>query len=211
MKTAIVLSGQLRNFDECFPSFKANILDHNDCHIYMHTYIDTDMAQLQKAIALYQPQRLLLERQEQDFQVCPKCVHPTPPTRSKREAMYWMFRNVQVAFKTIPADRYDCIVKARYDLQYTKPIVFFDYDMNNINVPDGSDFLGGLGDLFAFSCYAHMEYYFTMYEKIEQYVMVDGVNCHPETLLRYHLRDKPLFRPDFPLYLRDICMTDYKG
>ncbi len=39
MKTAIILSGQLRNFEQCYPSLKAHILDHNECDIYLQTYI----------------------------------------------------------------------------------------------------------------------------------------------------------------------------
>ena len=198
---ALILSGQLRNFEECFPSLEEHILNHNDCHIYMHTYLDTDPEELQRAIELYKPHKLLLERAEKDFEVCQTCG-------PEREPMHWMWRNVQAAFRLIPPN-YDCIVKARYDLSYTQPIIFADYDISVINIPEGANFLGGIGDLFAFSTPANMEYYCGMIDKIEQYVEEDGIECHPETLLKHHLKDQTLLRPIFPLYLRGICMTDY--
>jgi len=201
MRSAIILSGQLRNFDECYPSLKEHILDHNDCHIYMHTYLDTEPEKLQQAISLYQPQKLLLEQPEKDFSICEQCG-------PDREPMYWMWRNVRVAFCLIP-EYYECIVKARYDLKYTQPIVFADHDMAAINIPSGGNFLNGINDLFAFGSPTNMEYYCSMIDVIDQYVSEEGITCHPETLLRHHLRDKQVDRPVFPIILRDVIMTDH--
>ena len=202
MKTALILSGQLRNFQECFESLKEHVLGHNDCHIYMHTYVDSDPEELQRAIQLYNPHKLLLERPEKDFTICEDCG-------SQREPFFWMWRNVQAAFKLIPQGIYDCVVKARYDLIYTEPIFFQEHDLDDINIPQGANLLGGIGDLFALSSLTKIKQNCSMIDKMNQYVETDGIACHPETLLKHHLKDGHLQRPIFPLYLRGVCMTDY--
>jgi hypothetical protein len=81
--------------------------------------------------------------------------------------------------------------------------------MDNINIPSGGNFLNGINDLFAFSSPANMKYYCSMIDKMNEYVTEDGIVCHPETLLKHHLKSKPLHRPEFPVYLRGVCMTDH--
>jgi len=203
MITAIILSGQLRTFQDNYQSLKNNILDHNDCHIYMQTYIDTELSLLQRAIELYNPHKFLIEKPIKDFNVCANC-EPT------REAMFWMLRNAQATYKLIPTT-YDCVVKARYDIEYETPIIFADYDMNNINIPSGSDWLGGINDLFAFSSHQNIGHYCSLFNNLDNYVNNDHIACHPETLLRHHLKDKPVHRFNFPLYLRGFRMTDCTG
>lgn len=204
MKSALILSGQIRNFEECFPSLKKHILDCNDVDIYMHAYID-DQA-VQKAIDLYKPKQVLLTDHTKFFSMCEQCLNSQP----QKETMYWMHHNIKRVFNIIPTEiRYDCVIKARYDISYTKTLTVAEYDMSCINIPAGGDFLGGYGDLFAFSNYENMLYYCSIIDYINKYVTVDNINCHPETLLKKHLADKKITRFDMPIYLRNICMTDY--
>ena len=216
MLTAIILSGQLRQYQECFPSLRDNILKHNNCHIYMHTYIQTDKEDIHQAIKLYRPQKLLLENPVKDFRTADYNQWPLGfrkafrhNLKDKTDDLYWQHRNLQTIFGEVPSNTYDCIVKARYDLKYYKPIKFAEYSMDNINIPDTKpgQFGGGLLDVFAFSCYDHMRYYCNMIDKINQYVEEEAIRCVPEVLLLHHLRNKPILRMDFPISLREIWMT----
>jgi hypothetical protein len=199
---AIIISGQLRNFEECYASLKSNILDHNPHHIYMHTYLESPA--LTTAIELFKPYKLLLEQPDQRFEVCQECLGSIPD----RASMYWQHQHWKTIFALVPPDRYKYVLKVRYDLKYAKPVVLADFDPAEFNIPEGGDFLNGLSDLIAFSSYSNMAHYCQLIDYIAIYTKVARLPCHPETLLRYHLHDYPVKRWNFPLYLREVCMTD---
>lgn len=203
MKIAIILSGQLRNFDECYASFKTNILDHNVCDIYLQTYISEDYG---RAIQLYQPFKTILEQPDQDFTVAELCkcsIH-----NGANGSMYWMHKNNKSVFSIVKKNWYDCVVRTRYDVTYSAPIEFNKFDMDNINIPAGGNWLGGINDLFVFSSYDNMSKYCNLIDYINEYVN-NGVMCHAETLLKYHLVSNSLNinRFEFELILRGHSMT----
>lgn len=203
---AILLSGHLRNFEECFQSFKENILDHNYCHIYMQIYA-SDLPKLSLAMQLYKPQRVLIEKPVQDFVPSVAWKSATNPI-----SYYWQCKNLRTAFGLVP-NNYSCVVKARYDIKFRVPIKFLEFDMRQINIPAHRQNLFGpntITDVFAFSSYKNMDYYTSIYNFIDNYIR-QGISCVPESLLAHHLRNKSLCRPIFPIFLRNLCMTAPHG
>lgn len=204
MAIAIIISGQLRDFSDCYPSLQDNILDHNDFHIYLHTYADTPPDKLALAMELYRPHRLLVEKPIKRFSLCDGCSNQTPD----RESMYWQYLNWKTVFQLVP-NEYEYVLKVRYDIKYEKPVIISQFDPNHINIPMGGDFLGGLSDLVAFSSYSNMSHYCALVDHVNHYVNEQSINCHPETLLKHHLSEYKIARFDFPVYLRNVCMTGF--
>ena len=196
MKIAVCVSGQLRHWKEGLASLKENILDHNDCRLYVQTY---DTPEAHEMVDEVIPYTALLEPQIQDFTI-PEVVEKSKAPETNLENMYWMFRNIQrVDCLLTPETHYDAVLRTRFDLKYPCPIdLSKEFDLNKIWIPRLGDWGGGLFDMVAYSSPESMRYYSNLYDHIEEYVN-EGVCAHPETLLRRHLRDKEVGRFDYQI------------
>lgn len=183
MKTAVILSGDSRTFRDCYPSLKSNILDHNDCHVFLHTYNDADK---EEVLNTYKPVAYMSEdRDSVAVDIDPACNANKPPEVNP-VSIFCQWRNTKKAFSLVN-DSYDCVLKVRYDIKYTNPLVVSHFDMTKIHVPLGGDWRGGLFDMVAFSSYDNMEKYCSLFENINGYVN-SGVPCHSEILNRHNLQ-----------------------
>ena len=82
MKIAVLLFGHLRDFENCAPSLKSNLIDRYDCDVFMHTWDETDHKSktwhgdnrfdikkvdetvIEQVKAYYNPKGLIVEHQE---------------------------------------------------------------------------------------------------------------------------------------------------
>lgn len=183
MKTAVLLSGDVRTFRDCYPSLKANILDKNDCDLYLHLYNNSDM---QEVLNTYRPISYISEDKDSfNVEMDPLCNINKPPEVTPI-SVFCQWRNVKKVFSLVNGS-YDCVLKTRYDIKYTNPLVLADFDMNTVHVPLGGDWRGGLFDMVAFSSYSNMSKYCSLFENINLYLR-DGVSCHSEILNRHNLQ-----------------------
>lgn len=187
MKVALIMAGDLRNFDECYPSLRDNILSEVDCDIYLHSYFDD---RVEEAKSMLDPVDYITEdRNDVNIQ------HVINPNRTPSEVLpkymnqFYQWRNVKKAFDIIPEDNdYEAVIKTRYDISYSKNLWCNDFDFSEFNIPSGGDWRRGMFDMFCISSYNNMKYYCSMYDQMQKYHM-DGVPLHSEILLRYHLEN----------------------
>lgn len=197
MKTAICISGELRSYKNCFSSLEKNILQHNNCDIFMHLFEDE---YTKNVLDLYNPKKVIItDRNDFSFFISKNCLANKPP-ETKLQSIYNQWDNIKKSFELID-NNYECVVKLRYDIKYKKPIILSDFDMNKLNVPKGGDFLGGLFDMFAFGSYDIMKVYCGLIDKIN-FLCDQGILCHPETLNKHNTKNLSINRFDYPIYLR---------
>lgn len=194
MKVAVVLSGELRTFDECYPSMREHILDRNDCDIFMQV-MESD--RVGDAVGMYKPKAFCVESSD----VVEKEISKV---RFEQRNTPWMWRNIARGFSLVPHGQYDCVIRARYDLKYVQSLDLSGYSMLNYNIPMGGDCEGGVFDMFAFSSYDNMAWYCGLHHSLDEYIGKMGCRAHPETLLRFHLSKKntPMDRIGFGIVVK---------
>lgn len=188
MKTAILLSGKLRDFKNCYPSLRHHILDRNDCDLFLQAYAEEP--EIDDAICLYKPRCSIIEKEDL---VSKSFVSSYSACDGRMSSCPWQWRNWKAAFSLVPSQVYDCVVRCRYDLKFDSPLDFSKFDMNEMNIPMGADWLGGICDVFAFSSYKNMMWYMTMTDLVDAYI--PKIGCHPETVLKHHLNNNPMGFP----------------
>lgn len=204
MQTAVIISGDSRTFRDCYPSLNACILSQNNCDLFLHLYEDENTEQVLKT---YSPKRFVLEKKESvSFSVPPACEANKPPEVNAFGVMC-QWRNIEIAFGLIDRE-YDCVLKTRYDLKYTNPLVLKGFDMNVLNVPIGGDWRGGMFDMMACSSPKIMSKYCSMFQRIGSYCE-NGVPCHSEILNRHNNQGELINRFEYTVLLRRQFDRDY--
>ena len=210
MKTALLLSGFAREFESCYPSLEANILNYNDCDIFMHVYEDENT---ERVLELYCPTEVLVTDPNGAENIRMPNTVLLPPELKYAKPVFGQWMNIKHAFDLLfrrpeYALEYECVVRTRFDIKYTQPIEFCNHDLRKLNVPIGGDYRGGLFDMFAFGDpFMVMQPYCTLYDRMCNYTDTEngqGVLCHSETLNRYNIEDQGLDieRIDYPILLR---------
>ena len=105
-------------------------------------------------------------------------------------------------YENLIGEKYDYVIKGRFDLKIHSNIVL-DPNLNTICIPPGFDWKGGVNDVFAWGGRDAMEWYCSLFDHIEDHILITGF-FHPETILRRHLEisDFNLDRPDLKVSLR---------
>jgi hypothetical protein len=177
MKTAICISGDMRNYLQTYPNQFENIFSQLDCDIFISSWEDsqTDWNQV---ISTYQPKVLKIENKQQRGWLI----------RSNETIALGMFYKIFNCFQmTKESDTsYDAIIRMRPDSFFDRPII-----MNDLG---SYVWLSGiekkqrwLEDTFAYGTYSTMERYSALYLDLPQLAQELGY-FHPETLLANHLK-----------------------
>ena len=199
MKVALILSGDVRCFRDCYPSLESNVLNYNDCDIYMHAYNDDS---IDDAISLYKPKSLLIdEKKDQNHSISSSCFHNKPP-EADPFSTFCMWSNIKKSFNLVKG-HYDMILKTRYDVKYCEPLRVDRLDPLKLHIPRGGDWREGMFDMLSVSSPLRMKLYCDLVDRINEYSTI-GVPCHSEIMLRYHLESNKVEvnRFDFTVLLR---------
>lgn len=199
MKVALVLSGDLRNFSECYPSLESNILRYNDCDVFLHMY---ESENNEKAIITFNPKKVIIDSKVDNLSdIVQSCFQNRPP-ETDPVAVFAMWKNIKKAFELVD-ESYDLILKTRFDIKYCSPLKLHEFDRDAVWIPEGGDWRGGLFDMMSFSSYENMRHYCSLHDRINEY-STNGVPCHSEIMLRYHMMKSNLSiqRFDFTVLLR---------
>lgn len=192
------MSGKLRFVEKCFSSVRDNILEFNDCDVYMQTYSDSNG--LETAINLYKPKTVLVESEES---VARDMKPAYPNCYDRMQTVPFQWRNLKTVFSMLKSGDYDCVIRSRYDIKFSHPLKLNEFDINNMNIPMGADYLGGIFDMFAFSSFENMRWYMSIFDHMDSYH--DTIGCHPETMMRHHLTSSPtkftINRFDYPVFV----------
>lgn len=210
MKVCLLLSGQMRNADEVFPSFKSNLIDRYDTDVFISTWNSHNVHQ---SINLFNPISVDIENYEAGFQS--KWNELVSHNEHKLETNANLVSMISMWYKTLRANqlrkkyenlmgfKYDLIIKTRPDIILEEPIELIQSD--NLIIPFGWDWSEGINDLMAWGNQTNMETYcelFYMFTSLAN--SMDKIN--PETMLREYLKIKNIKpeRPKVDLTLRDM-------
>lgn len=195
MRNAILFSGLPRFVDQGYPSIKPALLKLNNPDVFIHTWGDpNDAALREKLTRLYKPNNLVIER--------PRIIHNTHMNLDRMmvshgrsykqekfvEMVYSMWYSLLQANLLKEQCRlehnihYDCVIRARFDLTYTKDVDVSQYDSSIIHTVDRPDLPNEMiDDRFAFGSNELMNIYCGGYNLLE-YIhsmrhKLDGIFC----------------------------------
>jgi len=213
MKTAVLISGQIRNARECYPSLYEKIirpygadvfidtwLPHNNTLDHRNQYIPNDMT-VDELFDTYRPKLATFE----DFDTSRLVQALGKMNIENRQAfdgswahetiianifyMYykvWRCFDLMKNYESLNDIKYDCVIRMRFDLQFDEFPLFQEFTQDTVYVPSGSDHRGGLNDLMAIGDNASMERYCLLFPSLFNYAN-SGAGFHPESILRHHL------------------------
>lgn len=229
MRTAVLLSGQIRNARDASTSIKEHIVDKYNADVFVETWRTTpniisyaghnipDDMTLDEVDRVYSPKMMRVE--DFDNSRLMESIRnnlPTNKTGYNGEveestvmanvfAMYYKImraNEMREEYERINNIKYECIIRLRFDLKFDNfPVI--NPEANTVYIPNGSDWRGGVGDLVAVSDRKAMSVYSDVYNWLYRYNEM-GHGLHPESILRKHLEFNKLKIERFPcnFYLR---------
>ena len=135
MKTALLLSGHMRYFKECFSSLKRSILDVLNPDIYIHTWDEQDRSMWNDAVSNLNERfiegynipikKIIVEKWSEAE---PRLNEKLKKIGNKVEyfkpiRMISMYYKIQECFKLIDGENYDLVIRARPDLFYENILI----------------------------------------------------------------------------------------
>lgn len=215
MRTAVLISGQIRNAKDGYSSLTEKIIKPYNADVFIETWcpqneildhrnkiIPNNMT-ADEIILSYKPKVISFE----DFDGAEnihRIAHQEIQNRNGFDGSYaWETKTPNVfymyykiwknyismnQYEKLNGIRYDILVRTRFDLEYDEFPLFEDIAPNQIYIPSGSNHRGGICDLFAIGGRDSMEKYFKLFEYIKIYIETNAT-FHPESLLRYHLNN----------------------
>ena len=210
MKVCLLLSGNMRNATETFPSFKSNLLDRYDTDVFISTWNSHNVHQ---SINLFNPISVDIENYEAGFES--KWKQLVSHNEYKLETNANLVSMISMWYKTLRANqlkkkyenlmgvKYDLILKTRPDIILEEPIELIQSD--SLAIPFGWDWSEGINDLMAWGNQSNMETYCELfYSFISLANSMDKIN--PETMLKEYLKIKNIKteRPKVDLTFRDM-------
>jgi hypothetical protein len=141
MKIAVCISGQYRAYKQGYEYLKRNLLDHYDCDIFIHSWINDEVYPHEDVIKLYQPKRFLFERPftkelgyDEIFTNVPGAGW-YPPTATI-SMFYSMFQSLlKKNEEALVTSHYDWVIRTRFDYALNREIPFGLVHTNKIYIP----------------------------------------------------------------------------
>jgi hypothetical protein len=212
MRTAILLSGQVRDAKECFPTLQEHIIEAYNADVFIDTWVPesqvldhrgqliSDNLSPQQILSLYKPKLAMFE----DFNSSPlfnrireyKIENKTAYDGSyawetKVENIFYMYYKVWRCFhhmahyEAINDFKYDVVIRMRFDLAFDSfPMI--DVKPGIVYAPAGFDHRGGINDLLSLGARETMEKVCALFANLVEYSS-SGVGFHPESILRTHM------------------------
>jgi len=199
MKTALLISGLPRYVDEGFASIRDCLIRPNNPDIFIHTWMNPGDPMEAKIQKLFAPKMMKVEP--------PKIIHNTHMAldrmmvshgRSYKQekfvemvySMWYSLLQVNLLKEHHRLEHnvaYDYVIRARFDITYTKPIKCSQFDRNIVQTAERPDLpLEMVDDRFAFASNQLMNVYcggFNLLDHIHAYRETqDGIFCG-ETVL----------------------------
>jgi hypothetical protein len=175
MKTAILISGQMRTAKQCYKSI-IDTLPNGD--YFVHAVLDENSQDAE----LFSPTRLLIEpqfeqpeRKEYSWQLGRHCFG----VQRVLKQLHSLKRTWDIFKSSI--DHYDWIIRCRPDLMLTTLLEPKHLWEGDIIIPKFCNFFG-LNDRFAILNKSAAEIYFNRLDLIDEYINAGGI-FHPETFL----------------------------
>lgn len=212
MKTAILISGQIRNAKECYASLQEHVIGPYEADVYIDTwlpnnytldhrnqFIPNDMS-VDEVLREYRPKmstfedfdnsRLMQAMKKIDIQnkeaYDGSWAHETiVPNIFYMYYKAWRCSELMKGYESLNDLRYDRVIRMRFDLEFESfPVI--EPEPNTIYIPEGGDHRGGLNDLLAIGDNDSMTKYNLLFQNLFPYANAQ-MGFHPESILRRHL------------------------
>jgi hypothetical protein len=198
MKTAVLISGQLRAFKKCYLTQKWQIFKHYepDIHFFASICNDSQTADIQTLSRDYENVHWQALDDPTDLPNIPTqqgahAPYANAASHYKLMLQHWGNKKVWDFFASSAAtESFDVIIRIRPDLwihRFKMPWdARFHIPVNTVTAPWWGKF-GGINDRLAIMGSSVAEPYFNLYDFIPEYLS-EGCPFHPETLLSVHLQ-----------------------
>ena len=210
MRIAVCLSGQPRFLERGFKQISEKITSKYDVDFFVHTWWNNDNMNaigsnrshifdentLELIMRYYKP-KLMLNEPQINFNIYDdvdyELINPISP--------YSMFYSIKVSndlksfYEKKNNFKYDAVIRCRFDIS----IENFDINLSEIDLSYIYTDTVGNGfpnDQFGLSNSENMDYYSSLFDKINNYYNEGVRNFVGERLLRYHLKDSKLIFTD---------------
>ena len=187
MKTAVLVSGQMRSLDVCISSIQKHLLQRiGDYDLFAHVAEDEDAWKVE----LLEPKQCVVVNQpeldEKNY------IHRTGRGVIGVQQVLRMFWSMEESNKMKAAaeiDRgapYDWVIRLRPDTQFFSDVEDLStLDANAVYVPTFCNYWG-YQDRFAFGSSTAMDAYHRKLDLLDEFVAGNGI-FHPETILKWVL------------------------
>ncbi len=188
MKTAVLISGQLRTFKICYPTQKWQIFRHYepDIHFFVSCVDDEQAQNSSLLVADYENVHVERYTDPTDLPEIPKekgfwAPYANATTHDKLMLQHWGNKKVWDFFSSFAAiESFDCVIRVRPDLwihRFQPP-----FTASKVVIAPWWGKFGGINDRLAVMGAEAAEIYFNLYGGIEG-LLKRGCPFHPETLL----------------------------
>lgn len=209
MKTAVLISGQLRTFAKCYPTQKWQIFRHYEPDIHFFASICDDKQSGDAEVLRYSYENVHIETVTDlvdlpDIPAEKGAFAPYANAASHKKLMlqHWGNKRVWDFFSSVAAtESFDTIIRIRPDLwihRFQRPI---DPGLNECYCPWWGKF-GGVNDRLAIMDFNAATSYFDVYNCVNA-MLAEGAPFHPETLLERMLSFKGAVK------VKNTLMTEF--
>ena len=211
MRVALLLSGEIRNWEDPYKSLYNNILVKYNPDIFINYNWESDIEMnVGKINEIWAPKELVFDKYRNDYyNVLFNSNTGNKAPETNRDSVFKMWYGISKAnklksdYEVANGFKYDFVIRSRFDLEYTQPLELKNF--NDITIPIGWDHRGGYNDTFAYGSSEAMDYYASLFNNLQSY-LIEGALLHPESILKYHLDKGPygILRTSIPIKLRDM-------
>jgi hypothetical protein len=223
LNVALLISGQVRNAKETYPSIKEKILDIYNPDVFIETWSNSSEIEshfngvmpndstLDEIEKMYNPKILSSEEYSKEIEehFISRGLNKNTYAETKTTNLYSMHYKIKKGFNLIEEYQslgkcYDIVIRIRFDIRLENFIDLYEVNPNKVYIPEGWNHRDGINDLFAIGGYEVMKKYCNLYSYLEEY-SIAGSMFHPETLLKVHLEKNSINieRPKIYYFLRE--------
>lgn len=212
MRTAILLSGQIRSAKYCIKSLMRHVVEPLQADIFIDTWIPRayekdrlgnlilNTLTIDEVLSRYRPRAITIEEFDQSPLVqeigrnrneSKVGYDGSDAPETKLENIYYMHYKIwranalKNAYEKINDIHYGRVIRLRFDLEF-ESFPEIEPERNTLYIPEGWDYRGGINDLLVVGDSESIDKYCDVYVNLRKYARA-GIGFHPESILRHHL------------------------
>jgi hypothetical protein len=190
MKIAILFSGRIHMFENCYQNIQKHLKFNHDIDFFLsHSpELNEDLEAFRK---LFNPKFIINEpiiyfdhNKYRKYHL--EQGHNTMCMLINRLRAFKLLDT----FVNITNTKYDIVISYRTDITLNQDIDFNWFNIlndNTVYVPEGEDYWNGLNDQLAFGSYESMKIYLSLYNELKTELLDKGCIFHPETILKNYM------------------------
>lgn len=193
MRTALVISGQVKRLQEDAPSVISNLIEPLNADVFMSIWKPTTNT-VDDVLTVYNPKSYEVE-EPIEFSNLPHKASTynkgisTGTKMANVFGMYykvWRGNEVRRIYEIANGFTYDRVIRFRFEIGISQRIHDLVPVPNTIYIPNGQDHMGGICDTTAIGDSESMNVYASVFSKLRHYWTLN-YPLHPESVLRKHL------------------------